>query len=194
MIGRPATGKQKQLGVSVNETQRVALEAAAANAGHSVAEEIRRRIERTFAEDERDAQTQELIASIASFVATLRHSIGHDWHRHPAAHRVFEKATMSRLGRLKPAGEPVFAPGELPDQRLVWSDDPDMIGSALEAMDYHSRHRAELRQKIADQQPMVDKLNAELAEYLQKHPGATPEEGLAQVHRSQPAKETKDKS
>jgi hypothetical protein len=41
---------------------------------------------------------------------------------------------------------------------------------------------------------MLDKHNAELAEYLQKHPGATLEDGLAQLGRSQPAKDQGDKS
>ena len=60
MVGRPATGKLKQLAVSIGEEQRAELEAAAAKAGHSVAEEVRRRLLRASYENTFDAQVREL--------------------------------------------------------------------------------------------------------------------------------------
>jgi hypothetical protein len=63
--GRPATGRQKQLAVSVSDHQRAALEAASAKAGVSVAEEIRQRLNRTLYEDETfDEPTRELAEDI----------------------------------------------------------------------------------------------------------------------------------
>jgi hypothetical protein len=46
----------------------------------------------------------------------------------------------ARLARLKPAGDAVFKPGELPAARLVApdSDDPEQIGLALEAVEFHT--------------------------------------------------------
>jgi hypothetical protein len=128
----------KQLKVSLPDGLRAQLDTAAASAGQSVAEEIRQRLEQSFEQDEIDQHTRQFMAAIANLVVLVRLQTGHDWHSHPAANRVLRNAITARLARLRPSGEPVFAPGELPSALLVASDDPEAMGLGLEAINFHT--------------------------------------------------------
>jgi hypothetical protein len=112
---------------------------------HGVSEEIRRRLAQSFALDA-DPETSRLMAAIGRVATLIRLQTNHlDWHSHPAAHWIMRHAITARLARLKPEGEPVFAPDELPKARLVNSDDPQAMGQALEAIDFHSSPISEQR-------------------------------------------------
>jgi hypothetical protein len=129
----------KQLKVSLPDGLREHLEQASSKAGHSLSEELRLRLEKTIADEEIDPETRELMAAVGRFAALVRLQTRQEWHRHPAAHRVLRHEITARLARLKPEGEPVFLSGELPTARLVaaGSDDPEAMGLALEAVDFH---------------------------------------------------------
>src|SRR5438128_1680405 len=131
---------KRQMGVGLPDDLRAQLEAASAAGGHSVAEEIRRRLERTFEDEGIDPETRKLMAAIGSLTTLVRLQTGHAWHSHAAANRVLRHAITARLARLKPSGEAVFAPDELPSARLVaaGSDDPEAMGLGLEAVDFHT--------------------------------------------------------
>jgi hypothetical protein len=115
------------------------LEAASQAAGHSLGEEIRQRLERTFEEDGYSEETRRLVGAVRELTTYVRLQTGHDWFAHPAAARVLQYAITARLSRLKPEGEAIFAPGELPTARLVaqGSDDPEAMGLGLEAVEFH---------------------------------------------------------
>src|SRR5262245_47223368 len=122
----------KQLKVSLPDELRAEIEEAAAKAGHSLGEEIRQRLERTLQDDGIDPATRKLMAAIGDLHVLARSQPNHSWHQQPAAHRVFRHAIVARLARLRPTGEPVFAPGDLPDHPLVASQDVEAMGQGLE--------------------------------------------------------------
>jgi hypothetical protein len=124
---------------------------------HGVSEEIRRRLARTFAEDDAgtDPETRRLMDAIEKLAVLVRLQTNHNWHSHPAAHWVMRNAITARLQRLRPSGERVFAPGELPDARLVTSDDPEAMGLGLEAVEFHrlplnDEQKREIEEKIGN--------------------------------------------
>lgn len=79
------------------------------------------------------------MSAIDALSTLVQLQTGHSWHSHPAAHWVMRHALTARLQRLRPEGERVFAPDELPTARLVaaGSDDPQTMGVSLEAVDFH---------------------------------------------------------
>jgi hypothetical protein len=138
MVREPA---KKQMGVALGDALRAELEASATARGHSLAAEIRRRLEETYDYDTADRQTRDLMDSVRDFATLVKLQTGHEWHSHPAANRVMRHAITARLARLKPSGEPVFKHEELPVARLFapGSDDPEAMGLAIEAVSFHQR-------------------------------------------------------
>jgi hypothetical protein len=58
----------------------------------------------------------------------------------------------ARLQRLRPEGERTFGVGELPNDRLVASDDPEAMGLGLEAVDFHQPQVDEELQRLRDKE------------------------------------------
>lgn len=112
-----------------------------------VSEEIRQRLERTFRNDGIDQPTRALMAAIDRFAVLVRLQTNHHWHAHAAAGRVFRRMITARLARLGIKGplsnEAVFQPGELPTALLVNSENPDEMGTALEAIDFYPPNQQE---------------------------------------------------
>lgn len=131
----------KQLKISLEDGVRESLEAAAKAGGHSLGEEIRQRLDRTF--QEADPQTRELLDAIDSLTTLVRLQTGRDWHEHAGANRVLRRAILARLTRLKPEGEESFAGSDLPKHPLVASTDPDEMGLGLEAINFSTTPRTE---------------------------------------------------
>jgi hypothetical protein len=131
----------KKVGVALGEALRAELEASAKTRGHSLASEIRRRLEESYNYDAADRQTRDLMDSVLQFATLVKLQTGHDWHSHPAATRVMRYAITGRLARLKPNGDPVFQLVELPSAQLVapGSDDLEAMGLAIEAVAFHQR-------------------------------------------------------
>jgi hypothetical protein len=127
----------KQIKVSLPDDVRAVIEKASAEAGHSLSEEIRRRLEQTLKENAYDSETRKLMAAVHRFAVLVKLQTNHRWQDHPAANRVMRQAITARLARLKPGGEPLFSPDELPSARLVTGDDPEAMGTGLEAIDFY---------------------------------------------------------
>jgi hypothetical protein len=121
-----------QLKITLPEPIRAKLDAAAEKSGYSLAEEIRSRLERTFAEDELDQPTRDFLDGVELMPAEIERETGAAWHSHAGAHAVFKQAVLSRLARLKPEGALAF--GERIHQAIPGNDDPQEIGVWIE---YH---------------------------------------------------------
>jgi hypothetical protein len=97
-MGRPPLDKkQRQLPVALSSDLRAHLESLSAAAGHSLAEEIRRRIERTIKEDEMDPVTRELWDGLIHIAAKLREDYKAQWYESSKAREAFSTAMVRRL-------------------------------------------------------------------------------------------------
>jgi len=155
----------KQLKVGLPDYLREELEQAAAASGKSLADEVRVRLEASFESEGSDPETRALVGAVDFLAGLVNIQTGHKWHQHPAANRVLRYAIMARLARLKPNGDPVFGPDELPKRRLAApdSDDPEVMGLALEAVDFHTprmslKQRHELHRKTISEFQELEKL------------------------------------
>src|SRR5215470_8246995 len=128
--------QQKQIGVALSEAVRDALETAASNAGHSIAEEIRQRIERTFVEDAVAPETRKLTTAINLLADLIEAQTKHKWFENPAATSVMKHAIDALLGSLKGGdGEATFLQDDLPPKETRFlntlPDDPRGMGATL---------------------------------------------------------------
>jgi hypothetical protein len=122
--------------VSLPDEVRDRLESAAKNSGHSIAEEIRQRLERTFEEDSDTAETRQLLLEIQWLADLVAIHTGHEWFSHPASASVMKQAIDLRLAHT-PGGDGTaeFGSDELPPNkgRLGGgSNDPRMIAIGLD--------------------------------------------------------------
>src|SRR5215469_12561708 len=76
----------KQLKISLDDALRARLDEASAAANRSLGEEIRQRIEHSFAWEAVDPETRELLAAIIRFAHLLQGTAGSVWHADKAAH------------------------------------------------------------------------------------------------------------
>jgi hypothetical protein len=134
----------KQLKISLTNELRRHLETISAASGHSLAEEIRRRLERTLTQDRSDRQTRELLAAIDNFADLVKRETGHAWHSHPGSHAVLHRAIASRLDRCKPEGAGQFQANGLPEGRTITPNThaPTTMGYLIDLFDLRSRHGA----------------------------------------------------
>jgi hypothetical protein len=156
----------KQLKVSLPDALRDALDAAAAKSGLSLGEQIRLRLERTFAEDAIEPHARELAEDVL-WLADKMSSIGIPWYRNDRFRAALAAAisawleTQPKPVRLYP--EPRTGPGLL----VGWSDmfaaelDPPTVGTML-ARDLYNFKRAiaesnrELRERHSNLQKPGD--------------------------------------
>lgn len=133
----PRGSQQKQIGVALPDEVRARVEAAATKAGHSIAEEIRQRLERTFRDDAIDPKTRQLMLAILLLADFVEFQTGHNWFSHPAATSIMKLAIDARLARMKGGdGNAVFGQEELPPKENRWiaSDDPRMMATVLDVI------------------------------------------------------------
>jgi hypothetical protein len=84
---------KKQLNVALPDIVRAQLEAASKEAGHSIAEEVRQRLERSFFGDTpMDGKTRDLATAVGRFARLLEHDRGAAWHA--------DRTTHTALGEL----------------------------------------------------------------------------------------------
>jgi hypothetical protein len=126
--------------VALGDEMRQQLEKAAEASGASVAEEIRRRVARTFEEDAKaatiDEATRNLHGKIADLAEEVELETAGAWHAHPGSFAVFRRGVLWLLAQLKPEGAPTLFERvpPLPSPRPHQSDtrsDPDEIGIML---------------------------------------------------------------
>jgi hypothetical protein len=102
-MGRPPVEKKlRQIGVALSDDQRALLEAEAKRAGHSIAEEVRKRIERTVREDDLPAATRELRYAIVTIAAALQKDFGAEWFSDWRCHHEFAAALAGRIYDYRP--------------------------------------------------------------------------------------------
>src|SRR5262249_5886160 len=133
-MGRPPSPKkQKQLAVALPLETRNYLTLAANHSGHSVAEEIRRRIDQTI-RWQSDAPTLELLEGVVNLAAMLREDFGYEWHRSPIAHEAFVVAVNQRLAGYTPP--PREGPAASSDLFALSKEPPETIGRLRERDDW----------------------------------------------------------
>jgi hypothetical protein len=129
-MGRPPLEiKQQQLTFSLPPMIRSHLEKAAAAAGHSLAEEIRRRLSETVRWERVDPVIAELLAGLENIAALLRRDFGREWHASSRAHESFVTAVKQRLAAYEP---PAPRPGGGASDLV---EPPDTIGRLRERDD-----------------------------------------------------------
>jgi plasmid stability protein len=167
----PKEKPMKQLKVSLPDDLRGQLDSAAAANDRSLGNEIRERLQQSFEREAGDTETLKLAEAILKFATLVLIQTGHTWHAHRAANRVMRCAITNRLARLRPKDSepfPRFRPGELPVHRLVApdSDDPDVMGYAIEATEFHTPPMTPEMRKHLDRLYAEDmaRLGAEAAE------------------------------
>jgi hypothetical protein len=149
---------KRQMGVALPADLRQKLEAASEAADHSIAEEIRVRLERSF---EGDQQTRIMADAVALIAAEVEKETGAVWHKHAGSWEMFAEALVTRLDLFKkPSGTTKF--GDRPHQSVP-ENDPKFLGrwSAIQlaensgwtnssdraAMEQGYRQMKELREK-----------------------------------------------
>jgi hypothetical protein len=143
-MGRPplADKKLRQLSIALPPEVRLKLEASAAERGVGLAEEIRHRLERTFLVDSVDNPTRELVYTFDNLISMVRIQTGFNWFNHPDAWAALRAAIIARLDRLRPA-EPRTAEPDTPPHPVIQSDDPQAIGTAIEAIAFMDSLRSD---------------------------------------------------
>src|SRR5258708_36729929 len=97
---------KRQMGVGFDDNLRAKLEMAATAAGRSIAEEIRTRVEQTFAAPSVDGATQALADAVLGMALEVKTEVGRAWHADPGAYRTLRRAIMMALAKWRPAGVP----------------------------------------------------------------------------------------
>jgi hypothetical protein len=151
---------KQQVPIGFGPEMRARLEAAAAAAGRSLAEEVRTRIERSFVNDDRDPALRTLLADLAEVAALVRADTGGAWDKNAASHAVFRAAVLALLAEHEPQGPAMFgAVRDLLGARVLGEDDdPASVGRAIAR--FHLRNRPP---KIMSQSAM-----AKLARHIRK--------------------------
>jgi hypothetical protein len=119
----------KQMKVALPDELRASLDGVSERSGRSVAEEIRARVEASFARDAvADVATRDFIEAVARMPAEIARETGANWDTHAGAHEVLAAAIQIWLAELKPDGPKAF--GERP-HATVFSDDPYQLASLI---------------------------------------------------------------
>jgi hypothetical protein len=140
-MGRPpAKYKQRQIAIALPPTFRERLEQAASASEHSIAEEVRQRLEQSFGAERLDEATRDLLLTIQSVAKLVRSQTGYDWFAHPRAWEVFRHAINVHLDRLRPTEAVTEHPAALRPCPLVSSDNAEVIGAGLEAINMLRRN------------------------------------------------------
>ena len=126
----------RSLKISLPDVTRAELDAASAQSGNSLADEIRIRLARSFERDALDKPTRDLQTAVDRLTSLIRLQFGHAWHSSATAHAAFTFGIMGAIGRHKPADD--AAPKSNPPLQLIASDEPRTIGLGLEALAFHT--------------------------------------------------------
>jgi hypothetical protein len=91
-------GPKKQLNVGLSDSLRAQLEVASTEAGHSIAEEVRQRLERSFFGDAAmDQRTRDLAMTVGRFARLLEHDRGSAWHADRTTHAALGELILTWL-------------------------------------------------------------------------------------------------
>ena len=139
-MGRPPKeNKQQRFTVALPPEVRSQLEEAAATIGHSIGEEIRRRIGLSLDVEAYDKPTRDLAATVMWIAEDVARQSGENWHANRKANEALAAALQEYLELLKPP----FSGGV---SDLFGPDDPATLGRVI-ARNYF-RGRAEIEGSI----------------------------------------------
>src|SRR5262249_15593412 len=137
VLGRKMSGgRQKQMGVALPDDLRAKLDAAAVESGISLAEEIRRRLERSFTQDAnekaQDPKTRELADDVMRLAEAITYQAKHEgdrswvWHSNAATHAALAEALRTWMDIISGRSD---TPSDLP-VGLLGRSDPPTLGRA----------------------------------------------------------------
>jgi hypothetical protein len=129
---------KKQMGVALPADLRGKLAAASEVANSSIAEEIRKRLETSFANDKGDDQTRDLVAAARWIADDITVQAGAEWHATQKGRQAVAAGLRHYLETMAP---PVLA-GKAADD-LFGPDDPEKLGRA--SARYYRREYQEMR-------------------------------------------------
>jgi hypothetical protein len=134
----------QQLKISLPDETRAALDAASAQSGKSLADEIRARLAWSFEQDAVDKPTRDLQADIAGLAEQLSRDKRFSWYAHDKARQTFIEAVKDWITNLKPTRRwPLLKPETPGATALMWGDDdPATLGRAI------ARHYARFKAAI----------------------------------------------
>jgi hypothetical protein len=124
----------QQLKISLPDETRAALDAASAQSGKSLADEIRTRLAWSFEQDAVDKPTRDLLVDIGGLAEQLARDKGFRWHSHDKARQTFIEAVKDWIANLKPAPRLTLRRKPKPPgvSDLMWGDDdPATLGRAI---------------------------------------------------------------
>jgi hypothetical protein len=101
----------QRMKIALSDDLRTRLDAASAKSGRSVAEEIRSRVEASFAQEAVDKPTRDFLEGVPEMAVATELEMGSAWHKHAGAHYAFGQVILTRLERFRPKG-----PIEMPAQ------------------------------------------------------------------------------
>ena len=117
--------RKKQMGVALPDHLRDKLAAQSELVNTSIAEEIRKRLETSFANDEVDGQTRDLVAAAMSIAEEITAQSGADWHETQKGRQAVAAGVRHYLETMAP---PVLTATAADD--LFGPDDPETLGRA----------------------------------------------------------------
>jgi hypothetical protein len=123
-MGRPPLEKkQRQLAVALPDDVRNRLEAAAVKSDRSIAEEIRRRLDESFAADAHDDKTRDLIYAAAWMAEEVSRQAEAPWHSSRKGCEALAVAIQMLIEGLGPRKDPSPDP--------FGPDDPPTLGRSV---------------------------------------------------------------
>jgi hypothetical protein len=156
----------KQMNIALPDDLRERLRAAGEKSGQSIAEEIRSRVEASFARDiVTDKATLDFMEGIGLLMAEIELETGASWHKHAGTWDALRTAIVERLQRYRPKGPRTF--GNRPHRTIppMPGDDPVLIGELIErrlwAPPDFNMTRAEVRQVLERMYQEVERLSKE---------------------------------
>jgi plasmid stability protein len=123
----PWDHKMQRLKIALPEELRAQLDAASAKSGRSVADEIRRRVEASFAHEAVDKPTRDFVDGIALMPAEIERETGGVWHKHADAWDYFRRWIERRLIKMEPP-QVSTAPRAQPHPTTANRDPEHLIG------------------------------------------------------------------
>jgi hypothetical protein len=126
----------QSLKISLPDDVRTALDAASAQSGKSLADEIRSRLAWSFRQDLVDKPTRDLQTAVDRLAGLVELQFGHAWHAGADAFAAFTLGVAGAIGRHK-LDENAAPPKSGRRVRLIASDEPATIGLGLEALAFN---------------------------------------------------------
>jgi predicted DNA-binding protein len=146
----------QRLKIALPDELRARLDAASDQSGESVAEEIRRRVEASFAREAVDEPTRELADDIVALAEDISRHKRFSWHSHEKARETLIEAIKEWLTPPPRIPRLLTQPVVVGATDLLWGgDDPATLGRSI------ARHRRHFKAEIEKSTEEMRKLHEE---------------------------------